>query len=843
MTAMCVSPECSDRLPRLSPRHLPRTRLSARLLASPERVKLLCAPAGSGKTALLSECARQAPVGCAVHWLSLGNTAGTPEALCVLLATALDLASTAQAHVLDRLARVQAPTWLFLDDYSRSANADLDGLLDALLLHSSAHLNWWICGRRRPACNWPRLLLEGDLLECDGRALAFTATEIDQLLASQSQDWPQQTADRILQHTDGWAAGVRIAMIDAVDGGSLEPGSTTLSAYLDHELFVGLPSDLVELWRVLAVLPRFDASLCEHLFGAGEGAAGLRQLQAQGCFIEPWEHSPHWLQVFPPLARHQRSSSTAPGRPWHRRACQWFVLQGDWQTAFEQACQAAEYEAAVSLLQHLQLEHLYTRQNVVLLVDLYSQHDESLMFGDPQWVCLIAGALLISGRFEQAQGCIEQLARFLPPPSAPAQHELIARWQALHGCLLHLQGRAGPACEHLQAALSHLPDTAWQMRLLCFSGLIQQALLRGELNLAQAYIRDALCLARAKGSLLLEAVLELDHAQLLEQRGALQRAQGLLLSIWELLQIKHCHSGPLAGRIALRLGRLAARLGQNEQAVTYYEQGLQECLRSQDKRAFYGFLGLATLEAGQGRYAQAFMRLREAERLMQLHHVPDLVYRGMLLLVSSYFWLQQGRPALVRETLTRVLRHYRGPQAVQAPPATLELVPRIEALLVLADVHLQQATAPLDRLQSLLDQARGCGMQALEAELFLVMAEVAFVTCGHGAARDSLDKGLALCARLGLVQPVNELRLRQPGLLQALGMEVDPLAQGDNPLSLRELEVLKLIAQGNSNQQIAEQLFISLHTVKTHARRIHSKLGVERRTQAVALAKKIGLMS
>ncbi|WP_166365417.1 LuxR C-terminal-related transcriptional regulator [Pseudomonas akapageensis] len=843
MTAMRLPLECSDRLPRMSPRHLPRTRLSARLLASPERVKLFCAPAGSGKTALLSECARQAPVGCRVHWLSLSDTAGTPEAFCVLLATVLGLASSTEADVLERLARMQTPTWLFLDDYSRCANADLDGLLDALLLHSSAHLNWWVCGRRRPSCNWPRLLLEGDLLECDGRALAFTATEIDQLLARQPCDWPQQTAGRILQLTDGWAAGVRIAMIDAVDGSGPEPGSGTLSAYLDHELFAGLPSDLAEIWRVLAALPRFDASLCEHLFGAGEGAAGLRQLQALGCFIEPWEHSPRWLQVFPPLARHQRASSSAPGRSWHRRACQWFALQGDWQTAFEQACQACEYEAAVSLLQHLQLEHLYERQNVLLLVNLYLQHGESLMFGDPQWVCLIAGALLITGRFEQAQGCIEQLSRFLPPPSAPAQHELIARWQALHGCLLHLQGRAAPACEHLQAALAHLPDTAWQMRLLCFSGLIQQALLRGELNLAQAYIRDALCLARAKGSLLLEAVLELDHAQLLEQRGALHRAQELLLSTWELLQIRHCRSGPLAGRIALRLGRLAARLGQDEQAVIHYEQGLQACLHSQDKRAFYGFLGLATLEAGQGRYSQAFVRLREAERLMQLHHVPDLVYRGVLLLVSSYFWLQQGRPALVRETLTRVLRHYRGPHAIQAPPATLELIPRIEALLVLAEVQLQQASAPLERLQSLLDQARHCGMQALEAELYLVMAEVAFVHNDQGVARDCLDKGLTLSDRLGLVQPVNELRLRQPGLLLAMGMETEPLEPGDNPLSFRELEVLKLIAQGNSNQQIAEQLFISLHTVKTHARRIHSKLGVERRTQAVAMAKKIGLMN
>lgn len=843
MTAMRLPLECSERLPRLSPRHLLRPRLSAPLLASPERVKLFCAPAGSGKTALLSECARQAPTGCRVHWLSLGGTADKPAELCALLATTLGLASAAEEDVLTHLAQLQVPMWLFIDDYCRTANGELDGLLDSLLLHGSTGLTWWICSRRRPSCNWPRLLLEGDLLEYDGRALAFTVAEIDQLLVGQPRDWPEQAAQRIFQLTDGWSAGVRIAMLDAVDGGTLEPGSSTLCDYLEHELFSDLPADLAEIWRVLATLPRFNASLCEHLFGAGEGATGLRQLQALGCFIEPWDHTTQWLQVFAPLARHQQSAAGQPGRSWHRRACQWFALQGDWQTAFEQACKACEYEAAVSLLQHLQFDHLFERQNVVLLVKLFAQQDEGMIFGDPQWISLIAGALLVAGRFDQAQGCIDQLARFTPQPSHCAQAGLLACWQALRGWLLHLQGQAAPACEHLQAALAHLPDKAWQMRVLCLSGLTQQALLRAELNLAQAYNRDALCLARAEGSLLFEAMLELDHAQLLEQRGALQRAQELLLGIWELLQARHCHAGPLAGRIALRLGRLAARQGQDEQAAAYYEKGLQECLHSQDKRALYGFLGLATLDAGRGRYAQAFVRLREAERLMQLHHTPERVYRAALLLISSYFWLQQGRHALARETLTRVLRHYRGPQAMQAPPATLELIPRIEALLVLAEAHLHQASQPLQQLQSLLEQARHSGMQALEAELYLVMAEVAFVYADHGAARECLDKGLALSDRLGLVQPVSELRLRQPGLWQALGVAARPLAPGDNPLSFRELEVLKLIAQGNSNQQIAEQLFISLHTVKTHARRIHSKLGVERRTQAVAMAKEAGLMN
>jgi ATP/maltotriose-dependent transcriptional regulator MalT len=149
----------------------------------------------------------------------------------------------------------------------------------------------------------------------------------------------------------------------------------------------------------------------------------------------------------------------------------------------------------------------------------------------------------------------------------------------------------------------------------------------------------------------------------------------------------------------------------------------------------------------------------------------------------------------------------------------------------------------LQRLHILQQKAHQDGMHSLETELYLAMAEVAFLQADVQTAHASLAEGLTLIGRFNLQQPLRELRLRQPTLLRELGVEDDLIAAADNPLSQRELEVLKLIAHGSSNLQIAEQLFISLHTVKTHARRIHSKLGVERRTQAVAKAKALGLMA
>ena len=850
MTAMTP---CLDRpglLPRLSSHHLSRERLLEPLLTSAARVKLLCAPAGSGKSALLIECLLRAPEPCRVCWLPLAGASLSAGEFCQRLAQALGSGSADEPGLLAYLAQLQTPTWLCLDDYCRTPNPELDILLDRLLAISNPVITWWLSGRRRASCNWPRLLLADELYDCERATLAFTQTEIARLLHHLEPEQAAKRAGRIVELSGGWCAGVRIALLQKCDWSrneQLHGRPDTLHDYLEHELFSILTPELTEAWRVLAHLPRFNARLCDHLFGAGEGAQCLNTLQALGCFIEPWQDSTDWLQIFAPLTQLMREEPWPQGRSWHRRACQWFAAELDWKAAFEQALLAEEFEVAVSLLQHFSFEHLFEEQTVVLLLRLHEQQGEELMLCSPQLVGLITAALLFAGRFEQAGECIEHLSRFMPQPSALQQRQLIARWQALQGWLLHLLGHMEPSRTHLLEALENLGPDLWGARLMCLSGLTQQALLRGELDVAQAINREALCLARAQGSLVFEGLLELDHAQLLEQRGASGRAEHLLANMHELLAQRQPLAEPLLGRIALRRGRLSLCQGRDAQAAEHFESGLQMCLRSQDKRVLYGFLGLAQLAANRLDYAQAFVLLRDAERLMQQRRIPETVYRGVLLQISSHFRLQQGRPELAHEALTRVLRHYHGPDARQAPPATLELIPSLEYLLVLTDVYLGQAQSPVERLECLLQSARQRGMSGLQAQLHLALAEVAWLKGDLLMARQSLQEGMALIERCNLQQTVRDLQLRQPRLPDAIGRaepgqppESAPSLQ--NRLSQREIEVLELVALGNSNQQIADQLFISLHTVKTHARRINGKLGVERRTQAVAKAKVLGLV-
>ncbi|MFJ2480338.1 LuxR C-terminal-related transcriptional regulator [Pseudomonas sp. NPDC087598] len=850
MTAMTP---CLDRpgfLPRLSSHHQPRARLSEPLLESMARVRLICAPAGSGKSALLAECLLQAPQHCEVCWLPLAGAVLSASEFCLRLAQALGLAETTESALIAALSRWSRPTWLFIDDYCRLPDPALDALLDRLLTVSSPALVWWIGTRRRPQCNWPRLLLDDELYECESPTLALTEEEIALALRHLSSEQAVSVAARIVQRTGGWCAGVRMALLQKCDwsqGNQPQQRVDTLLDYLQHELFNSLTPELVEVWRVLAHLPRFNAELCEHLFGAGEGAQYLRTLQVLGCFVEPWNDSADWWQIFPPLSRVMHDEQWPASRSWHRRACQWFSWRQDWRSAFEQALLAEEYEIAVSLLQHFSFEHLFEEQTVVLLLRLHEQQGQELTFSNPQLVGLVTAALLFAGRFEQAMHCIGHLSRFMPQPSARLELQLIARWQTLQGWLLHLTGQMDCAHGHFSQALEALDPDHWTARVMCLSGMTQQALLRGELDLAHALNRQALCLARAQGSLAFEALLELDHGQLLEQRGAALRAESLLAGVHDLLDRQPNRLTPLLGRIALRRGRLALSQGLDASAAEFFQSGLEDCKRNQDKRVLYGYLGLAQLAANQTDYQKAFVWLRDAERLMQQRQIPETVYRGVLLQVSSQFWLQQRRPELACEAMTRLLRHYQGSDALQAPPATLELIPRIEYLLIIAQVGLRTAHNPLGRLQRLLEAAHQRKMLSLETDLHLALAESAFIQGDQLMARRHLQQGIELTSHHCLHQALRELNLRQPGLLKALDKEPLELPgantlSGSGLLSLRELEVLGLIAKGYSNQQIADQLFISLHTVKTHARRIHGKLGVARRTQAVASAKSLGMV-
>jgi LuxR family maltose regulon positive regulatory protein len=234
----------------------------------------------------------------------------------------------------------------------------------------------------------------------------------------------------------------------------------------------------------------------------------------------------------------------------------------------------------------------------------------------------------------------------------------------------------------------------------------------------------------------------------------------------------------------------------------------------------------------------------------------------MITLVKCELWLAQGRTDLAEAWLARLGQTYTGEHAAAPPEFHPQLPLHIELQQALLEVIQGQPMLAEGRLNSLLEHGQQTGRQMLSV---MVLTQKVMLLLGSGRepeARKTLNQALEAAAG-GVLQPFEGLLIEHPdwlrGQLQltasttvaqslceklpvSAGRPAPETASAAEQLSTREMAVLRLIAQGCSNQEISDQLFISLHTVKTHASHINSKLGVERRTQAVARAKELGVL-
>lgn len=836
-----AQPPVHPDLPRLPPRHVPRPRLRDALLEADCRLRLLCAPAGSGKSVLLSECMRQCPADTQLVHLDLRGQRLGAEAFLQRLAHALGLATVEVEAIKQCLDSGERPCWLVLDDYPRFPDAELDQALNELILCSPYRVHWWIASRRRPQLQLARLLLDGELFELGSHELAFCESELAGLLQRAELHWSRPAILGLLEQSQGWCAGLCLRLLGLKPGQPLpaDSGNALVLEYLKREVLDELPEE----WRLglyaLARFPQFDRDLCEQLLGVGEGGQLLAQLTACGLFIEAVDQQGQLQRVqraFAPLLAGQLPDSMA--KSLFRKACQWCVSQEQIGAALEYAFKAEQPEVAASLMERYTQDRLLQGSGIALLLEARRALPLSMQAATPRLTLVNAWILLLSGRLEEAQHFVDTLGRFLPQPDARRQFELVAQWKALAGKLAFHRGDADRAQPLVAEAIDELPERAWGQRLLCCVLQVEQALIDGDFDLAQDLNRKAIKQAREHGSLPIECVLALEHVKLLEIRGELLRAETLVTRLRaELTDAWGAEPNPIRGRTQLLRASLLAQRGNYEEAAAAFESGVQECQQGADPAATWGYLGLAELDALHGDIAGAFARIDDAERLMHYSHISVQLYQGLVLLTKAKLWLSQGRHAHVEKVLRKQLG-----EITQLPPfGAPELNVRLRLLLAQAQLAGGELAEALKSLAAIKDTALDEGRRLLACEAGFVLAEGLYAANRQAQAKQVLLDVLAMARQLGLVSIERAFLQRNPAMAQWVG---EPGGESGVPVALltrRELEVLKLIAQGYANQQIADALFISLHTVKTHAQRINAKLGVERRTQAILRAKELGL--
>ncbi|EJM60681.1 ATP-dependent transcriptional regulator [Pseudomonas sp. GM50] len=888
--------------PPLPDGHVLRPRLCERLSAGlGGRLLLVSAPAGFGKSSLAVEFCQGLPGHWQSLWLGLSPRDSDPgrflerlleglqEYFPQLGRQALGLLKMRQRHqpfafeewldgLLDELAvhlSPGTPLLLVLDDYHLAQGPVLDRCLQFFLNHLPDGLLVMVTSRQRPDWHLARLRLSRQLLELHEQDLRLTHDEALTLLDRHSISLRGEALESLIQRSEGWVAGLRFWLLAASEAGSegalpqsLYGGEGLIRDYLLEEVIDCLPAEVQSFLYETAPQERFCSELCDAVREAHDSAEILRFLLAHQVFLVPLDEHGHWYRYHHLFSDLLRSRPTAqamvPTASLHLRACRWFNAQGLLDEAVEQALRAGHLDVAANLVQNLSEEQLLAEQNVGMLLRWKMDLPDSLLISTPRLIVLYSWALGLACQLDAAEELASHLSRFLPAPSATAQKSMLAQWLALSGIIARGRGNRELTLLYCTEALESLPAKRYGQRLMCLSTLSNLAIADSDLWRARGLNRESLELAQRVGNPLFEALAHYDRARVLQARGeilrsldevrqGLQRLQGL--SAQRLYAVR--------ARLTLYEGFLLALRLQPQPARARLLAGLGEARACRDISVLIGHCVIARLEGSSGEFAKAFAELAEAERLMHIWDVPPIYYLAMITLVKCELWLAQGRTDLAEAWLTRLGQTYNGEKPAAPPEFHPQLPLHIELQQAVLDMMKGQSMLAEGRLNALHEHGQHSGRQMLS--VMALSQKIILLLAGgrESEARKALAQALEAAAG-GVLQPFDPLLTEHPDWLrgqlqlctptavsQSLSeklpvlvsrpvLESSPAAE---QLSTRELAVLRLIAQGCSNQEISDQLFISLHTVKTHASHINSKLGVERRTQAVARAKELGVLS
>lgn len=881
--------------------HVLRPRLCERLAEGMAgRLLLVCAPAGFGKSSLAIEFCERLPDQWQSLWLGLSRRDSDPGRFLERLLDglrqsfpsigeeALGLLKMRQRHqpfafeelldgLLDELGQrldPTAPLLLVLDDYHLAQGAVLDRCLQFFLNHLPAGMLLLVTSRQRPDWHLARLRLSRQLLELQEQDLRLTTEETRELLVSQGASLEGEALQSLLQRSEGWVAGLRLWLLAADESDGNEPVKDLHGAqglirdYLLEEVIERQPAEVQGFLYETACLERFCVELCDAVRESHDSASILQHLQANQIFLVPLDEHGRWFRyhhLFSDLLRASPALGLSlPLSSLHLRACRWFSGQGVLDEAVEQALRAGQPDVAANLVQNFSEEHLLAEQNVAMLLRWKMDLPDTLLGSTPRLIVLYSWALALACQLDAADDLAGQLARFLPAPTALEQQSLLAQWLAVSGVIARGRGDSARAEEFCSAALATLPVQRFGPRLLCLSTLANLAVVDGDLWRARGLNREALELAQRQGNPLFEGLCHYDRARVLQARGEVTRAleevhQGLLC----LRELPAQRVYAVRARLTLYEGFLLVLRLQPDEAKSRLLAGIVEARDCRDISLLIGYCILASQEGRFGRFAEAFAYLAETERLMHIWDVPPVYYLAMITLTKCELWLSQGQIELASAWLVRLADTYGGEQAATAPEFHPQLSLHIEIHRAALERRQGQAEAAERRLRALVIRAQSCGGQLLGT---FAQIQLTLLLCSIGRERDAQLQLLSCleAATGGCLLPFHELLAHQPDWLreqlksapnnavtEALQLHLPESTEvGDSfvslgvaeTLSTRELAVLRLIALGCSNQEISERLFISLHTVKTHARHINSKLGVERRTQAVARAKSLGLL-
>jgi LuxR family maltose regulon positive regulatory protein len=856
-----------------------------RRLTEGQRVVQVSAPPGSGKSVLLrswiaeygldKQVARVAvPAGCDAprFWISVaaalrGTSAGS--ALVRALTAAPDLDGwTVVERLLGDLAALDDRVWLVIDDLHELCPPEALRQLELLIMRSPPGLRFVLVARHDLRLGLHRLRLSGELTEIRAADLRFSLAEARALLEVAGVPLSDSAVTVLHDRTEGWAAGLRLAALSlaghpdperfaAEFGGS----ERTVAEYLLAEVLERQPRETRRLLLRTSILDRVNGELADLLTGGSGGERVLQRLEEAGAFVVSLDARRSWFryhQLFAELLQLELRGSAPQELPaLHEAAAGWYAEHGYPVESVRHAQAARDWDLAARVLSDhwvgLGLAGLGSTAH-----ELLASFPTRVIAADAELAAREAGDQLTRGSLAEAERYLALSASALGsvPAGRRGRAEVVSaavRMQLARkrGDISAVAEQARPLLASAAAAGPGQPELAADLRALALINLGIAEMWTSRVDEADRHLADGIALAREIGRPYLELNGLAFLAQLASWRsfplGAERGRQAI-----ELAGKHGWAEEPAAGVAHIAVGVamiVQGRIEEAQDALGHAERIVRaEADPAAGMRLRYG---RGMLEFVCGRHDTALRAFQAAQRLSDSLVTPHTLaprLRSHLLQTLA----RGGETARVEQALASLETAERERGEIRIAEASLRLTQgdpgaAIAVLAPVLDGSVPLQNAHLWDVQALLLQAIACdalgnaaaARRALEGALDRAEPERLLFPFLYDPAPDLLDRH----RRLGtghaalIAEILGVLAGREPG---AQPSGVPRLRE---PLSHAEARVLRYLPTKLSAPEIADEMYLSVNTVKTHMRHLYDKLGTHRRHEAVEQARALGLLA
>ena len=873
-------------VPKLKPSLVTRPRLHQQLNEGLEKkLTILSAPAGFGKSTLLSNWLRQIPYPHA--WLSIDegdndyarflkylvaavqqlDSSIDHTALNLLYSPQPMLQSAALTALINQIDNINTKAILVLDDYHLISNQEIHRSIEYLLNYLPTNFHLIISTRADPPFAYSLLRAQGELVEIRMNHLKFTEEEVKNYLHTEiRQPISDQAISELAKRTEGWISGLQMASLSLRGKENAEVFVRSFSGshkyildYLFEEVLQQQPEDVQHFLLFTSILERLSGPLCDKILGRTDSQAVLEELEKSNLFLVPLDDERNWYryhQLFKDLLNHHLSLKHVETiSDLFRNASAWHEQEG-WHTlAIDYAIEAGDFERAIDLIV-TEAENTLIRSEVNTFQKWVSKLPDDLLNANPKmgfltfWSQIIRGADLDIHLME-----FEQLDQ---------NPDLVGRKVALQAFIQVSKGNFSLAGELAGKALEVLGQEDDYFRGMA-------TWIMGIYHALQHDVQGALAMLEK-----LSASLDLDHYPMLNvlllsqiahvhaRLGNFNQAETIYQHALSSAKDRQGNLIPIAGEALMGYGDLLREQNRLDLATDMILEGIELTYQWRKAAAIEGYIFLARVKQLQNNFPSANAALEKAMQLAVEYDAIELDDR-MVAMWQARLWCFENKTHLVERWIQQITLPETPVPFIVDGIFNLENYLQARETMVLARFKLltQRYEHALSLTDQLLAVFEDYGRQDLLIELYLLRCFIYQGTQQTEQALQSLGKaidlgegagfiGLFLEAGPGLKELIRLYNQNRPAPLYAQqllgafqektrGVEENspPLIE---PLSERELDVLKYLPGNLTTPEIADQMMISINTVRTHIKNIYQKFGVHKRSQAVLRARELNLI-